>query len=145
MTSLNQQLPKTIQSLPTNTQPTNMVPDGSQGVEAVYPFTNTNPQGLSASDGLNQVRQGANVIDDSISKAGSALGNGGSAGGRGSGVPINNNAYPPFIDYYFKKGGLVKKATKGKSTKNSSKSSVSSASKRGDGIAQRGKTRGRVV
>ena len=52
---------------------------------------------------------------------------------RGRGNP-NPNVYRGEREEPFKKGGSVKK-----------KSSVSSASKRGDGIASRGKTKGRMI
>ena len=47
---------------------------------------------------------------------------------------------PPLADDAMKRGGRVKKMASGGSVK----SSVSSASRRGDGIAQRGKTRGKM-
>jgi uncharacterized protein YkwD len=47
---------------------------------------------------------------------------------------------PPLADDAMKRGGRVKKMASGGSVK----SSVSTASKRGDGIALRGKTRGKI-
>ena len=70
--------------------------------------------GGSAQDGLGQVSSGASTIANAIGQAQGALG-----GGGGSMAIEGNKA--------FKKGGKV-----------------SSASRRGDGIAQRGKTRGRM-
>jgi len=63
------------------------------------------------------------------------------AGGGGVAAPGTSNmpnAAPP-PGFTFKKGGKVKKMDSGGMT-----SKVASASKRGDGIAQRGKTKGRM-
>ncbi len=54
------------------------------------------------------------------------------------------NPYGLYPQDTFKKGGKVSSA-KGSKTSSTKVSKVSSASKRADGIAQRGKTRGRIV
>jgi hypothetical protein len=66
------------------------------------------------------------------------------AGGGGMAAPGTSNmpnAAPP-PGFTFKKGGKVKKMASGGMTSKSSSSP--SASRRGDGIAQRGKTRGKI-
>jgi hypothetical protein len=73
----------------------------------------------NAMAGLSQVKQGVNTIGNSIAQAGSALG----VGGGSSPQPFEDN-----ISIAMKKGGKV-----------------SSASSRGDGIAQKGKTKGRII
>ena len=86
--------------------------------------------GGSAMEGLGQVDQGGRVIGTALGRAqqanqasSEAIGGGGKSGGFG---PDFNNMRSALM----KKGGKVK---------------ASSASSRGDGIAQRGKTKGRFV
>jgi hypothetical protein len=56
----------------------------------------------------------------------------------------SSHPYGVYPEDTFKKGGKVSSA-KGSKTSSTKVSKVSSASKRADGIAQRGKTRGRIV
>lgn len=56
-----------------------------------------------------------------------------------------NKEATPFYGQFLKKGGQVKKKLVKSTKKYASGGSVSSASKRGDGCAQRGKTKGRMV
>jgi hypothetical protein len=87
-------------------------------------------------EGLGQVDQGGRVIGTALGRAqqanqasSEAIGGGGKSGGFG---PDFNNMRSALM----KKGGKVKAYAKGGSV---------SASSRGDGIAQRGKTKGRIV
>jgi hypothetical protein len=88
-------------------------------------------------EGLGQVDQGGRVIGTALGRAqqanqasSEAIGGGGKSGGFGSAV---NDVRSTLM----KKGGKVKTYAKG--------GSVSSASSRGDGCAQRGKTKGRFI
>jgi hypothetical protein len=116
-----------------------------------------NPGGIgsSAYSGLSQINQGASQVGNalqgatmSLGQAANAIGGGGgSSGGIGGGGNVdiealkqsylNQKNAPKSPGMTMKKGGKVKGYAKG--------GSVASASKRGDGIAQRGKTRGRMV
>jgi hypothetical protein len=76
-----------------------------------------------ASAGIDQIAQGVDAVDQSMSAISNALG-GNNAPGSGLNAPSATS------QALFKKGGKVK---------------MSSASKRGDGCAIKGKTRGRIV
>ena len=98
--------------------------------------------GGSATEGLGQVNQGSQTVGTALGRAqqanrasSEAIGGGGAP--RGFGPAINN------FSGAMKKGGKVKAYAKGGMV--SGKSKASSASSRGDGIAQRGKTKGRFV
>ena len=107
-------------------------------------FPGSNPQNgggdESARSGLSTIDQGARTVGSaldrvsgSLSQASNAIGGGGMGTGGGFGPQPNNLS----SGMTMKKGGKVKGYAKG--------GSVSSASRRGDGIAQRGKTKGRMV
>ena len=92
----------------------------------------------TARGGLDMVGQGREIVGRGAQNVGQALdniqeslGGGGGFGGGGSGSET------PSPGMTMKKGGAVKGYAKG--------GSVSSASRRADGIAMRGKTRGRMV
>jgi hypothetical protein len=111
-------------------------------------------RGDSARSGLNQINQGASAVDSALNEVSGSLQQAASALGSGN---SGMSSYPgPFaraigpapgdmmarlqkmgIGTEMKKGGKVKGYAKG--------GSVKSASSRGDGIAQRGKTKGRMV
>jgi hypothetical protein len=132
----------------------------SPGMSPLEPLTGggtgMGSSGGSATDGLGQVNSGASTIGNAISSASKAL-TGGGIGGisvRPPGpiqpgvTPLPAPAYPggprganPFSTDPFKKGGSVKAKPKTK-TYASGGSVKSSASKRGDGCAVRGKTKG---
>jgi hypothetical protein len=93
-------------------------------------------------DGLGQVNQGSQTVGTALGRAqqanqasSEAIGGGGKSGGFGPAIQAFSGA--------MKKGGKVKAYAKGGMV--SGKSKASSASSRGDGIAQRGKTKGRFV
>ena len=120
-------------------------------------------QGGTARGGLDQINQGSNAVSSaldqvsgSLKQAGEAIGGGGGGGPFPTGPmvgPYQTQQYKELFSKAFqpsnpsiattspgvtmKKGGKVKGYAKG--------GSVSSASRRGDGIAQRGKTKGRMV
>ena len=102
--------------------------------------------GNSAVDGINQLQRGTSTVENAVNAAQKAnnqsnealVGEHGKQGG-GMGV-MRTNAQTPTLA--MKKGGKVKAYAKGGSV--SSKPKISSASSRGDGIAQRGKTKGRI-
>jgi hypothetical protein len=82
--------------------------------------------GGTARDGLSTVREGAQVVGGALDDIQSRIGGGGGLGSmaRSTGMTM-------------KKGGAVKGYAKG--------GMVGSASKRADGCAQRGKTKGRII
>jgi len=82
--------------------------------------------GGTARDGLSTVRDGAKVVGGALDDIQSRIGGGGGLGSmvRSTGMTM-------------KKGGAVKGYAKG--------GMVGSASKRADGCAQRGKTRGKLI
>lgn len=83
----------------------------------------SSPTGRSASSGIDKISEGMDAVNQSMNTVSDAI-YGGSSGNLNVGTP--NQASGTM----YKKGGKVK---------------VSSASKRGDGCAQRGKTKGRMV
>jgi len=98
--------------------------------------------GKSAVDGIGQINQGTSTVENAVNTAQKANdasnealvgGRGNQGGGMGLSGPI---AVQRAGSLQMKKGGKVKAYAKG--------GSVSSASSRGDGIAQRGKTKGRM-
>ena len=92
--------------------------------------------GGSAAAGLGQIRSGTGTVDKAINTASQVLTGGGGALGGGDSLaakPMEPNPTMPT----FKKGGKVKKLAKG--------GSVSSASKRADGCAAKGKTKGKML
>ena len=84
--------------------------------------------GSSANAGLGQLASGAETINKAIQSASNAL-TGSAVQGSLDGISSQHSAP-------YKKGGILKKYAKGGAV---------SASKRGDGIAQRGKTKGRII
>jgi hypothetical protein len=98
----------------------------------------------TARGGLNQINQGASTVSGALDVAQNALGGAGGGGGGGSdfaggylmdklkGLGFGGGS----SGVTMKKGGKVKGYAKG--------GSIKSASSRGDGIAQRGKTRGKM-
>lgn len=114
----------------------------------VAPSIPVGGSGGTAREGLGAINQGANTVGNALDQIsgslkgaaesiGGGLGGLGDMGGKGGGTSPSNP-----MDMYWnkmagmKKGGKVKSYAKG--------GTVSSASKRGDGIAQRGKTKGRM-
>jgi len=107
--------------------------------------------GKSAVDGIGQINQGTSTVENAVNVAQKAnnasnealVGGGGNPMGGGMGlsgpIAVQQRAGP----LQMKKGGKVKAYAKGGMI--SSKPKASSASSRGDGIAQRGKTKGRFV
>jgi hypothetical protein len=112
-------------------------PQPTPGVGA--PGVSTGGTGSSSAfGGLNTINQGAGQVGKALQSVSGSLGQAynaiGSPGGFKSGLGPNPTPSPGMT---MKKGGKVKGYAKG--------GSVASASKRGDGIAQRGKTKGRMV
>jgi hypothetical protein len=119
-----QNLPNMPQNPMANEQPTGMPSPAGMSVGSFF-----GGQGGSAQDGLQQIGQGASAVNQAISQAGSAL-----LGGNGYGQSAPTLAQP--VQAAYKKGGKVKAFAKG--------GVVSSASKRADGIATKGKTRCKI-
>ena len=99
--------------------------------------------GGSATEGLGQIDKGSQTVGTALQKAqqanqqsAEAIGGGGGIGGGLGGIARQVKMFG------MKKGGKVKAYAKGGMVSSSSKPST--ASSRGDGIAQRGKTRGRM-
>ena len=85
----------------------------------------------SATDGLGQIDKGSQTVGTALQRAQQATKASSEAIG-GGGNPMGGGIFKTM-----NKGGKVKAYAKG--------GSVSSASSRGDGIAQRGKTKGRFI
>lgn len=106
----------------------------SPPMEPVFPNPITPPMGRpignnTARGGLEQVGVGAKTVGNALDDIQSRIGGGGFGGGSGG-----SGTSPGMT---MKKGGKVKGYAKG--------GVVGSASKRADGVAQRGKTRGRFI
>lgn len=134
---------------PRPTEPTPPFDVGSTGPTMPMPPFPRTPRpggGGSAMEGLGQVDQGGRVIGTALGRAqqanqasSEAIGGGGGFGGvRKFGSDPRSLAHA-----VMKKGGKVKAHAKGGMV--SGKPKASSASSRGDGIAQRGKTKGRFI
>lgn len=97
--------------------------------------------GGGAYGGLNTINQGASQVGSALKDVSGSLGQAakaiGSPGGGGGIDYLGQQGTSKSPGMTMKKGGKVKGYAKG--------GSVSYASKRGDGIAQRGKTKGRMV
>jgi hypothetical protein len=88
--------------------------------------------------GLNTINRGASQVGSALKDVSGSLGQAAQAiGGPGGGFKDQMLGKIMSPGVTMKKGGKVKGYAKG--------GSVASASKRGDGIAQRGKTKGRMV
>jgi hypothetical protein len=90
----------------------------------------------SATDGLGQIDKGSQTVGTALQRAQQATKASSEAIGGGGKPNVLGPAFNDMRSGAMKKGGKVKAYAKG--------GSVSSASSRGDGIAQRGKTRGRM-
>jgi hypothetical protein len=90
----------------------------------------------SATDGLGQINKGSQTVGTALQRAQQATKASSEAIGGGGKPNVLGPAFNDMRSTAMKKGGKVEAYAKG--------SSVSSASSRGDGIAQRGKTRGRM-
>ena len=110
--------PGFLEPFPMPFPPTSQEPGGSTAPSSSF--------GGTARDGLNTVRQGAQVVGGALDDVQARIGGG---GGFGNAMPSPGMT--------MKKGGAVKGYAKG--------GSVGSASRRADGIAQRGKTKGRMI
>ena len=104
-------------------------PDYPEPFPGVAPPASRPTGNNTARGGLEQVGVGAKTVGNALDDIQSRIGGGGFGGGFGGG------ATSPGMT--MKRGGAVKGYAKG--------GMVGSASKRGDGIAQRGKTKGRFI
>jgi hypothetical protein len=123
---------------------TDLGPNGEKpGAQEVNPFQPIGSSGFggsmgggSATDGLGQIDKGSQTVGTALQRAQQANKASSEAIGGGGKPNVLGPAFNDMRSTAMKKGGKVKAYAKG--------GSVSSASSRGDGIAQRGKTRGRM-
>jgi hypothetical protein len=109
------------------TDPSTSVPSSMQSF--MGGATGGGSSGSSASAGLDQLAAGTETVNQAVQSASNALTGSGVQGSLGSSALQGSAVY--------KKGGAIKKYTKG--------GSVNTASRRADGCATKGKTKGRMV